>query len=392
MQPIVKWPTENTAFLVIHGNGPHREYQTLDKFARTFYHYYEKLENPEVEEEHKLDDSAQSYVRFKLKSTRYYIDFYEYYWDRHMVRNITEKELKYWLKELDDGINELKTNKFIDKNYGLPLLLAKRDWLRMLANRIVNQIAMLAQQMLRYIKRYIKAGCLNKLDDFISKCRVDLLTDVVIYCLHDQRSSYYEIREKVLSGAVKELTGLLKSGEDYGQIIVVGHSLGSVIAYDALNRIARDMSTPSHSLAVEQVQKIKGLVTFGSFLDVVACFFQEHVSSRNKLEQWIKVERHAFRKPAARYPDNPIDYDKLNNVKWLNFYHPDDVVADRPLFSYQLEEKDQIPCYREGPKWWGFLCKTPIIATFAKSRKAMDAHDSYWENDEMYQKIAGKFF
>jgi hypothetical protein len=208
------WPDKNTAFLVIHGNGPHRPYETLDLFVHGFYNILQQ-ENPAVE--HKLDDRKQSYIRFN-RSGSPYIDFYEYYWDRFMVRDITLKEFKDWLKEISAGI---KNYKLIFSNYNPPLLLRlfKSPWLR-----------------------------IGALFDCILNRFIGFVADVPIYCLNNQRSSYYKIREQMLWGAVRELKYLSNSYQNYGQIIVVGHSLGSVIAYDALNHIALDISKPNPSL------------------------------------------------------------------------------------------------------------------------------------------------
>jgi len=460
----VKWPDENTAFLVIHGNGPHREYETLNKFEGKFYEVLPKiLKNykPPLRREHKLDARGQSYVRFTLPDHEKYIDFYEYYWDCHMVRDITAKELGDWLKELDSGIDKFREN---DRSYDPPLLKLFRwpiPWLRWLLLILSRLPEVISEQILKWL--------------------IGFATDTAIFCLHDQRSSYYEIREKVLNGAVKELEALLKDSAHYQQIIVVAHSLGAVIAYDAFNRIARDLSVlyPSLGIPSNSVQKIKGLVTFGSFLDVVALFFQEHVPGLDKprgikawlakiqgcvpfnsclvavalffkvhllsllkrvcpclfrkkgkghacqinMEKQITDQRHAFKKKLpATYGVNPVDYSSLGRVKWLNFYHPDDFISNCGLIAYEFDPKvgdAQVECARriKAGCCKSLLYKIPIVKLFIKFidahvkcdaslnvgcwryvpivgwfKKHMSAHDSYWENTNMYEQIADTFF
>ena len=363
MASTVKWPAKNTAFLLIHGNGPKREYETLDNFTRTFK---DVLQNPQVE--HRLGDRRQGCIRFNRPSHSY-IDFYEYYWDRFMVREIQAKELKDFLKEIYDRI---KDREFSPRNYHIPFFLSLFRSPPLLGSILTN-VQFTKKRMIEYAK------------------------DVPIYCLHNQRSKYSDIRENLLSGAVGELIGLLESPEDYKQIIVVGHSLGSVIAYDALNRIARDLSSSSPSLDDTQAQNIRGLVTFGSFLDMVAFFFEaeKHVPKENCIERQIAVERHCFRTPAARSESNPIDYSKLDKVKWVNFYHPDDFVANQPLISYELDENDQMLCNKKGGKageltrWEWLQYKIPFVKSW---KRHMDAHGSYWKDENMYQKIAETFF
>lgn len=67
---------------------------------------------------------------------------------------------------------------------------------------------------------------------------VDYVGDVAIYTPTDKKSKSYEVRQHTLGGATDMIRSLISSTEpEYGRMGIAGHSLGSVIAYDALNRI-----------------------------------------------------------------------------------------------------------------------------------------------------------
>ena len=80
-------------------------------------------------------------------------------------------------------------------------------------------------------------------------------------------------------GVVTQPPGAAKSPTFlYDNIIVVGHSLGSVISYDVLNHMLVDdeiARTAGHSEQILQVQeRTKLLLTFGSPLDKTAFLFR----------------------------------------------------------------------------------------------------------------------
>ena len=126
-----------------------------------------------------------------------------------------------------------------------------------------------------YIVSLLIAQCplIGKVNHFImSRLEgplVDFLGDVVLYCSMDQKSKYYEVRQTILKGSVEKTKYLIESAA-YDDVYLVGHSLGTVIAYDTLDRINREMNVdPSRQIFA---QKIKGLMTFGSSLDKIAFF------------------------------------------------------------------------------------------------------------------------
>ncbi len=157
--------------------------------------------------------------------------------------------------------------------------------------------------------------------------------------------------------------------EHYEQIIVVGHSLGTVIAYDALNRITLDVNAEG-GISSDQAQKITGLVTFGSPLDKVAFFFQQHAPAEAHVRRQILSHLHAFKslKPSGGQEPLPIDdpvTHHLDHTRWLNFYHLKDAVSGK-LDAYEVDRD---------------------VRCDVEAKGQSEAHESYWTFDRMYEII-----
>jgi hypothetical protein len=387
------WPTKNTAFVVIHGAGSHRPFDALDKFVRGFWNALRQT-NPDLDVRwrHRLqrhEDWIEHYVSLvpdvkvgaaSNQSRRHQprLDFYEYYWDMHVDYKVQLAEVTEWLDQVSasakkfygerpqlarahqqQGSNLFGDGDFKAGGYFIPLGRVARG-LRFLQRVGLARIPVLSTAVNLALRR-------------ASKVMAEMMGDVVIYSTADVRSKSYAIRQRLLQGAVQELTALCRR-EDYEQIIVAGHSLGSVIAYDALNRIVVDMNTPG-GMRPEQAQKITGLVTFGSPLDKVAFYFREQARDDEQVRQQILVHIHGFKSrpipsvESAFIIDTPIER-RLDGVRWLNFYHLQDPVSGH-LDAYDVDEN--------------ILCDAGVDGR-------AEAHSAYWAFDPMYKAIGAAFF
>jgi hypothetical protein len=404
-----KWPEVNTAFLVIHGAGEHRPFEALDIFTRHFRNFLE-AQNFKVQLKHKLErrsDWIESFVSMSVGS-KYTIDIYEYYWDCYMVRGVTVREILKWLDDASAGAvsfyerdERMKDKKIlktaqIHEEASVPLFKHGKFkshgyWAILGSLRMVRQLILLAGiSPCRTVPRCL-TGCIKCLrkDIFTS------LEDLVIYTTSDVRSQNYEIRQKMLRGAVEELKLLLNDKEkDYRQIVVVGHSLGSVIAYDALNRINQSINIGD--IPTDSVPKIAGLVTLGSPLDKVDFLFGERLLEKNLEKDFVRLEildhLHSFKKralPKGRRPavskgkrpavcedpdsvevENPFKR-HLDGARWLNFYHRKDLISGH-LDAYDLDEQDNVECSSETVSGVGY-------------------HGCYWHLDNLYKGIDKTF-
>lgn len=155
--------------------------------------------------------------------------------------------------------------------------------------------------------------------------------------------------------------------------MVVGHSLGSVIAFNTLNRINLEMNTGA--IAPELAARVAGLVTFGSPLDKIAFFFREHTPDDQFLRRQILAHLHGFKsrdlnlQEDARELANPIRR-HLEHVRWLNFWDREDPISGH-LDFYEIPEEDNVQVDMTQP--WGL------------------AHVAYWTYAPMYDRIVEVF-
>lgn len=372
------WPKEKTAFVVIHGIGGHEPFQTLDTFVRGFWEVLKKHNDPlKIRWQHRLlrhQEWIENYVSLTAEG-KPALDFYEYYWDCYMVHKIVIDDVLDWLNRASAGAksfykkmeevakrhDQAGIDLFRDGEFSIGAYLIVLGWLgrilRLFSLMHVPKAAWIVKPMLKFVSKFI----------------VGLLGDIVIYTWTDARSKNYETRQKVLGGAVEQLKLLLKNS-DYQRIIVVGHSLGSIIAYDALNRIAHEMSVGGGTLHSES-HKLVGLVTLGSPLDKIAFFFRERARDEQFVRRQILFHFHGLKRIGLPGDEEPVPIGNpvgphLNEMQWLNFYHLRDLVSGH-LDAYEVDRN--IPCE-------------------VRVTSSLEAHTCYWEHMQMYEDIAAEFF
>jgi hypothetical protein len=232
----------------------------------------------------------------------------------------------------------------------------------------------------------------------------DFVGDLVVYLNTNHKAKNYEARVSILQGATQALTRLLKGivqeelGKKYDQVIIVGHSLGSVIAYDVLNSLINEYhgapdqiegKARSTDIKSEDLEKIKGLVTLGSPLDKVYYFFRENIREEQTIRAQINSFLHSFRKVSSgrkygecefvRYVPNQLSDD----FKWFNAWSNQDpisgalhfyVVTERRKFKYRLWIYAHLS-YWEDPRFYSFfgeplLLGHPVKKEMAAAKKA----------------------
>lgn len=370
------WPSKNTAFIVIHGVGDHRPFVNMDNFARGFWKMLQR-EDPntcaKVSWHHGLlrhENWIENYVSLTADGLPS-LQFYEYYWNCYIVRQITSGELIKWLDQVSRGARKFyEDNPEIAAKHrekGVPLfkdddlkylnylypILANFRWLKWLG------------PLLLYVPTI--GPVVKALSPAISGWLRGFMQDTVIYTSSDVRSQNYAIRQQILNGAVEEIKLLLNHTDC--QIILAGHSLGSVIAYDALNRINLDMNVYG-GLDPKLSARIKGLVTFGSPLDKIYFLFREPTSRERYVQRKVLSHFHGY-KSLEKDDDQPVRISSpikplLDDSAWLNFYHLKDLVSGH-LDAYRVT--DNIECKHE-----------------------KDYHGGYWGSEDMHSAIARCFF
>lgn len=140
----------------------------------------------------------------------------------------------------------------------------------------------------------------------------------------------------------------------YGHVVLVGHSLGSVISYDTLNTMINADAYTGGKLAV--IPRTEKLVTFGSPLNKIAFILASNLNKRT-------ASRAAL---AATSQPLILSYAGARQIPWSNVYSPLDIISGSLTFyDYPNKPKDPNAIRNEIDPH----AIVPLVA-----------HVEYWEN------------
>lgn len=189
---------------------------------------------------------------------------------------------------------------------------------------------------------------------------VEYVGDVAIYISSYKVSKFDEVRTaiqktvfRVGQQVYQARTNLNGGPLLYDRVIIVGHSLGSVIAYDLLNELlVWDRMCNNGTWNVEG--RTSNLITFGSPLDKTAFLFRTQISPE-----------HHYREALAGL-EQPLILDyrlRPPGFKWENLYSKNDIVSgclvyyDLPKTApdqnriVNIEAKGLLPLYAHVQYW-----------------------------------------
>jgi hypothetical protein len=204
---------------------------------------------------------------------------------------------------------------------------------------------------------------------------VQYIGDVAIYIRPNKLDRFDEVRSEIKEAARSVASALFTSYElkaeagapdkfQYDKIALVGHSLGSVIAYDTLNRLMLDDWLCKGALKV--AERTATMVTFGSPLNKTAFLFT--IQGKDAL--------HIRERLACTVQPLIMSYPKFRKFKWINVFSRNDIVSGHLKF-YDL------PGYQDDP--------VPAIAVQnIKDRDAavpLVAHVAYWKNKTVWRAL-----
>lgn len=162
-------------------------------------------------------------------------------------------------------------------------------------------------------------AALISLSAFARSFLIQYLGDVAAYVSPHTLDRFNEIRERIRDEVFKTACALYAARAadgtpEYDQVALVGHSLGSVVAYDTLNHLINKDLLSDAPLGVNDRTCL--LLTFGSPLDKIAYLFQ------------IQGTRTSDTREALATASQPLirsyDYRKF---KWINIYSKDDIIS-----------------------------------------------------------------
>jgi hypothetical protein len=157
--------------------------------------------------------------------------------------------------------------------------------------------------------------------------------DVQVYTTRDQNSTFYALREAILEKVTAKIVDVLvdaPAGRQYERIYVLGHSLGSTIALDAIMRVYLIYRRAS-AISTDDWQRLRGFLTFGTALEKTKFFFNatDLTASQSQL-QW-NDELYGALFTADREVLTSLTY---KGIYWGNSWYYTDFVADR-INSYR---------------------------------------------------------
>jgi len=250
-------PNKKTAVVVIHGIGEQRPMDTLWGFAKAaWFHDEDMVTKSNNELFAKPDQHSKSFDLRRITTQSWTppnpkrVDFFEFYW-AHLMQGNTLKLIYSWIISL-----------FLRPISSVPRGL-RRIWLLGWILFLFAAILLLKINFPSYYNIIMPdqmAGMLANISDgmemimAISSLIASFLVQAIFIPYVGDAARYLNsapanvaVRQKIREKGI-ELIDSLHENEDYDRIIIVGHSLGSVIALDIINHawgklLRKDMIT-----------------------------------------------------------------------------------------------------------------------------------------------------
>ncbi len=207
----------------------------------------------------------------------------------------------------------------------------------------------------------------------VRELMVQYVGDVAIYVTSNKLDRFDEVRTKIKESARTVASAVFTAYQPnsttflYGKVAVVGHSLGSVIAYDTLNRLMLDDWLAGQALGI--AERTEAMVTFGSPLNKTAFLFT--MQGKNSM--------HIRERLACTVQPLILSYRKFRKLNWINVYSRNDIISG-PLTFYDL------PGYQNPP-----VPPQAIRNEIDKDAAVpLIAHVAYWKNKKVWEELVSQ--
>jgi hypothetical protein len=439
-----EWLQQNSAMLIFHGVGSQRTLETLDEFARGLietYDEYGSIPHDEIHLSHHLAKKPtgrggtwfDNFIRIKREGSDFHLDLYEYYWAHYSEHKVTLDTMQAWVEYTYKGAKNFYAQKkmgeryrdkspFFDQNGCFrPLrykfsLMAALQAIPMITRSINGALGLLRK--IPIVGNFLILPMATKLRDSIYYQLCNVAGDVVVYNTRDPKFEHYSLHRKILVGAVNAIRYLVEPDNNgdgtfrlrYDRVIVAGHSLGSQISFDAINRLTHlivqgelNGVSPDGTLIVKSgngdrniADILCGFVTFGSPLDKVAFFLEERAKEKAYLRAQMLSHFHSFKQkeqsltdekvsspcgatPVIKKPTFALENNLLpkifDDIAWSNYHDRDDPVSGSLDYYNKVRNID---CRFRQEK----DVKLSAIYPFS--------HSCYWTHKPMYADIITK--
>jgi hypothetical protein len=183
---------------------------------------------------------------------------------------------------------------------------------------------------------------------------VEFVGDVAAYVSAPWLDRFFRLRDEIKK-VCADVTRAVYNCNEYDRIVLVGHSLGSVVAYDVLNTLVNEEllgKTP------DVIRRTAALLTFGSPLDKTAFVFR----MQNVAKQYVREALASAVQPLI------VSYDYRPPL-WFNIWSPSDIISGSLEFYDAAEDGPRGPDDRRIRNLVDRQADLPLIA-----------HVQYWNN------------
>jgi len=195
---------------------------------------------------------------------------------------------------------------------------------------------------------------------------VQYVGDVAAYVSSHTVDRFAGIRQRIKDAVGARARAIYAAAGDsaYDGVVLVGHSLGSVVTYDILNRLINEdeLHRPVNGPVYEVARRTRLLLTFGSPLDKTAFLFATQTRHMSEARE------------ALATTTQPLIQDyAFRSMRWVNIYSPWDIISGA-LNYYDAPDTPVPPGVdnRADPD------ATTLLA----------AHTEYWGNRLLHQTLA----
>jgi hypothetical protein len=202
---------------------------------------------------------------------------------------------------------------------------------------------------------------------------IEYVGDVAAYISPYKDSKFDELRQQIRQVGLDVGKVIYGFGTNqaavprYERLVVVGHSLGSVLAYDTLNALVNMDNVSGPVDARHVIQRTRALITFGSPLDKTAFIFRTQAGSD---QAWIREQLAASMQPLI------VDYPQYRppTFTWVNIWSPMDII------SGALD-------YYDDPKVLGSDPRHVQNEVDREATRPLLAHVQYWGNERLRETL-----
>jgi len=208
---------------------------------------------------------------------------------------------------------------------------------------------------------------------FVRYFIIEFVGDVAAYISPYKESKFDELRRQIrkiglnVGKIVYGFGPKVATVPEYDKVVLVGHSLGSVLAYDTLNALINVDNVCTSTKRRNVVQRTRALITFGSPLDKTAFIFR--IQARRE-EDWIREQLAASVQPLI------VSYEDYRpaTLTWINIWSPMDII------SGSLEYYDD-PAGAPTPGQSVQNIRDP------QAWVPLAAHAQYWQNEVLRKQL-----